>query len=244
MKRFHAFTLIELLVVISIIAMLISILMPALRQARETANTVKCLSNQRQLGIMVQSYLGDSDDYYMPYANFYDASRTQTWVWSGLLWEMGYTTTAEVYVCPSLDYNYPDYSAVPPTATKYYTGPNSYPWQYVHYGYNNNHIGSNIRNPGGGRLPTARGSRIAKPSETLVMVDATGTVDRRGYYIAYDAGYAPGAGIPHVRHSGALNVLWADSHASSVGIADPNDPYVELTRWVADRDNNPWDIDN
>ncbi|MEM6458304.1 MAG: prepilin-type N-terminal cleavage/methylation domain-containing protein [Planctomycetota bacterium] len=63
MKRpLHGFTLIELLVVISIIALLIALLLPALGAARSAGQAVACLSNVRQIGIATQLYAEDFDE--------------------------------------------------------------------------------------------------------------------------------------------------------------------------------------
>ena len=62
-RRHTGFALIELLVVISIIALLMGILMPALSRARKQARDVCCLSNLKQLGIALQMYAQEYDDF-------------------------------------------------------------------------------------------------------------------------------------------------------------------------------------
>lgn len=102
-KIFHsAFTLVELMVVISVIALLIALLLPALGSARVAAQRVGSMSNVRQISTSLFIYTNDFHES-MPFQNalFQDASGINAYrwspQWSRILVEKGYLSNMEIY---------------------------------------------------------------------------------------------------------------------------------------------------
>ena len=98
MKKRRGFTLIELLVVISIIALLMSILMPALGKAKKTAQAAICLSNLHQWGFIWKFYTDDHKGYFPDRDGMND--------WPMVIWEYHWKSEApktlrEMLLCPA-----------------------------------------------------------------------------------------------------------------------------------------------
>jgi len=210
----RAFTLVELLVVIAIIAILASLLLPAMSGSEAESKRAQCLSNLRQMGVAASIYTGEQADFY-PIA-YYDTqingvACSVAWdtttvesnpglVLPGLLWQG--QNVLRIQQCPAFI-----------GAADWNTDP------YCGYNYNTSYIGhgqyESIPQP-------ARLSDVRRPFKTVLFGDgqfANGAdkLMRAPFSNPGDAGFVGRwAGTQGFRHQNRSNTAFCDGHAESL----------------------------
>ena len=100
--RRHGFTLIELLVVIAIIAILASMLLPALSKAKAKSRLTKCVGNKKQVALGLALYAGDNEERLPPYTFRINGVDTTNWITFLTPYLGSSTWETTTLVCPSL----------------------------------------------------------------------------------------------------------------------------------------------
>ncbi len=248
MKRhLKAFTLIELLVVVSIISILAALLMPALTRARIAARSINCKSNLHQIGMAVEMFKTDHQDFYPPVCNnafltFWWGKRAGYGKDAAVDFSAGYLSKyvpgGRIGMCPQFAMGRVELVAAGATSG---------------YAYNSYYIGGS----GDEILPDwsnwpgmpAKGGQVARPSQTIMFADSATVNDitkpgrlRENWLLDPPSlNYNPPApylrqAVVHFRHGGLANVLFCDGHVVSMSPYELWDVLDGTLGWLGDDD--------
>lgn len=244
-QRLTGFTLIELLVTISIIALLIGILLPALGKSRAIARRMQCLTRMLSVGQAMSMYTSEHDEHYPPSVHSFSVAHPVA-AWDVQLGPyLGYTQFAAdplsiniitspdlvrlrstLYRCPADERDKPEPAYAPPNS-------------HISFGKN---VYFELR-PGAPDPQEAvvldghtwhRTVDILRPSSTVLFGEVGGGEFGIDHVMAHfwRLGRSdPGDGLDLLRHSGISNYVYTDGHGNASALTETYDKEQDVDQW-------------